>query len=60
MGDVMLLWILTGAVSHIIECCRMKTWCGTPIWAEPSTYMMFFPAMLMGPFYWVAVLLSEL
>lgn len=45
-------WSLAGVAAHVEACNRMKTWCGTPIWQEPSTYMMFFPAMIAGPFLW--------
>lgn len=44
-------WPVSGIVCHIVYCCKDKTWCGTPIWQEPSTYLMFFPAMIMGPTY---------
>ena len=45
-----LLWIAIGWAIHITEANRMRTWCGQPIWTEPSTYVMFFPAALLGPF----------
>jgi hypothetical protein len=42
-------WALCGVIIHIVLCNRMKTWCGTPIWEEVTTWMMFFPAMIAGP-----------
>lgn len=49
MEMLVLLWPLSGIVIHIYECARMKTWCGTPIWREPTTYAMLFLAMICGP-----------
>lgn len=49
MEALLLLWPISGIVAHIIQCNRMKTWCGTPVWEEPSTYVMFFCAALGGP-----------
>ena len=50
MESLGLLWPASGIVAHIIQANRMKTWCGSPIWEEPSTYVMFVPAMIAGPF----------
>lgn len=56
MGDfAILFWIGCGVLAHVIQCSQMKTWCGTPIWREPTTWLMFFPAMLAGPIMFVFV-----
>jgi hypothetical protein len=49
MERLMFLWAASGVVAHIANCNDAKTWCGTPIWQEPLTYVMFGPAMLLGP-----------
>ena len=46
---LVLIWGVLGIIGHIVDASRMRTWCGTPIWDEPSTYVMFFPAMILGP-----------
>jgi hypothetical protein len=53
-----LVWVALGWIAHIIEAFRMKTWCGTPIWYEPSTYVMFFPASLLGPIMFVLIVIE--
>ncbi len=49
MEFVVLIWIGLGIIGHIRQSNEMVTWCGTPVWEEVSTYLMFFPAMLAGP-----------
>lgn len=49
MEWLILLWPLSGVAGFILLAESMKTWCGTPIWEEPTTYLMFFPAMMAGP-----------
>lgn len=49
MEIVVLLWALCGAIGHIRQAREMKTYCGTPIWKDIGTYMMFVPAMVAGP-----------
>jgi hypothetical protein len=49
MGLIILLWFLCGIAIHVQQANKMKTWCGTPVWEEPTTYVMFFPAMIAGP-----------
>jgi len=53
-----MLWALSGIVIHIICAIEMKTWCGTPVWREPSTYVMFIPAMIGGPLLLIARILE--
>jgi len=59
MEAIAAIWPITGIVLHIIECNRMKTWCGTPIWEEPLTYVMFFPAMVAGPLMFLVIRISR-
>jgi hypothetical protein len=51
-----ILWAGIGAYLHIRECNKMKTWRGTPVWQEPFTYLMFFPAGLAGPLLFFVIL----
>lgn len=44
-----LIWCGSGIGCHIWQANQMQTWCGTPVWREPFTYMMFIPAMIGGP-----------
>ena len=48
-GLLALAWALSGIFIHAYQCDKMKTWCGTPIWQEPSAWAMFIPAMIAGP-----------
>ncbi len=50
MGQVAFLWICSGFVAHISWCIKKGKWCGVPIWEEPTTYMMFLIAAILGPF----------
>ena len=47
-GLLILSWPVVGIVCHLVMCEQMETWCGTPIWEEPSTYMMIFVAAVAG------------
>lgn len=50
MGEaIVLIWMGLGIVGHVWGANQMKTWCGTPVWEEPSTYLMFVPAIVAGP-----------
>jgi hypothetical protein len=49
MRLLVLLWPACGIVVHILKAIKMETWFGTPIWHEPMTYVMFIPAMIVGP-----------
>lgn len=53
MEFIFLLWPLAGIIAHIVGCNKMKTWCGTPIWDEPTTYAMFLPAAAAGPIFFI-------
>jgi hypothetical protein len=53
MEILVLAWPVLGVAGHIIACNKMKTWCGTPIWEEMTAYLMFIPALILGPFYFV-------
>lgn len=49
MEIVFLIWVACGIVGHIRQSNEMVTWCGTPVWEEFGTYMMFVPAAIAGP-----------
>jgi hypothetical protein len=64
MGDFLFdlflfLWPVSGLLLHIHTCNQAKTWCGTPIWEEPTTYVVAFLAMIMGPVYLLVIYLAE-
>lgn len=46
---VWFVWAGIGAGLHIWHCQKLKTYCGKPIWRDPSAYFMFLPAMIAGP-----------
>ena len=47
---IILLWMLCGVIGHIRQANEMVTYCGKPIWQDVGTYIMFFPAIIIGPF----------
>jgi hypothetical protein len=47
------LWVISGIAAHMDYCLRKDTWCGVPIWQEPSTYVMFIVAAIAGPILWL-------
>lgn len=59
MEIAVLIWIGLGIAGHIIQANKMKTWCGTPIWEEVSTYLVFVPAMICGPFLFIGALMQK-
>lgn len=59
MEFLLLAWPIFGAVCHVAQCEKMKTRCGTKIWHEPSTYVMFIPAMVAGPLMLIAIKLGS-
>jgi hypothetical protein len=59
MEIVLTLWMLSGIHAHVVAANDMKTWRGTPVWREPTTYVMFIPAALGGPIIWIFYLIDR-
>lgn len=55
--DLILLWPLLGIILHIAGINGEGY--DMPPWRKFSTYLMFFPAMLAGPFTILAYLMEE-
>lgn len=53
MEIMLLLWPVSGVVGHVILSSKMGAW------RDADTYLMFIPAMFVGPFYLVGAIAEK-